>query len=100
MTTKGIQAYFSWFRFGCKQASLDVLSTLSYLFPDRYTSQEFQNELLMLMSKARFEVVVGNIQQADFFTIMADECADDAKEEQLILCPRYIDIDVTCYVHE
>ena len=52
----------------------------------------------MLMSQAILHVVAGNLQQADFFTIMADECVDSANKEQLVLCFRYIDIDVM--VHE
>ena len=43
-------------------------------------------------------MVAGRLQQADFFTIMADECVDGANKEQLALCFRYVDEDVR--VHE
>ena len=65
---------------------------------DKYTSPDIQNELLKLMSHAILRVVAGRLQQADFFTIMADECVDGANKEQLALCFRYVDEDVR--VHE
>ena len=32
-----------------------------------------------------------DLQNACFFTIMADECTDSANEEELVLCFRWID---------
>ncbi len=58
---------------------------------DKYTSPEIQNELLTLMSRAILRVVAGHLQQAEFFTIMADECVDCGNNEQLVVCFRYVD---------
>ena len=51
---------------------------------DKYTSPVILNKLLMLMFQAIVRVVVGNLQQAEFFTIMADDCIDSANKEQLM----------------
>jgi len=59
---------------------------------DKYTSPKVQNEILALMSQAVL------IQQAEFFTIMTDECVGGANIEQLVICFRYIDENVD--VHE
>lgn len=65
---------------------------------DKYTSPEIQNELLTLMSQAVLRVVASQLQQAEFFTIMADECVDCSNNEQLVICFRYVDDKVD--VHE
>ena len=49
------------------------------------------SRVLMLMFQAIVRVVVGNLQQAEFFTIMADDCIDSANKEHLILYFRYVD---------
>ena len=52
---------------------------------DKYTSPEIQNELLTLMCHAVLRVVATQLQQAEFFTLMTDECVDRANKEQLAM---------------
>ena len=65
---------------------------------DKYTSPEVQNEILALMSQAILRVIARQLQQAEFFTIMTDECVDGANKKQLVICFRYVDENVD--VHE
>lgn len=65
---------------------------------DKYTSPEIQNELLTLMSHAVLCIVASQLQQAEFFTIMTDECVDSANNGQLVICFRYVDESLD--VHE
>ena len=65
---------------------------------DKYTSPEMQNEILALMSQAILHVIARQLQQAEFFTIMTDECIDGANKEQLVICFRHVDENVD--VHE
>lgn len=43
------------------------------------------------MSQAVLRIVVGQLQQAEFFTITTDECVDSANNEQLVICFRHVD---------
>ena len=52
---------------------------------DKYTSPEIQNEILTLMSQAVLRKIASKLHQADFFTIMTDECVDCANNEQLAI---------------
>lgn len=62
---------------------------------DKYTSPEIQNEILKLMSRSILQDIVKCIQLADFFTIMVDECVDGANQEQLVLCFRHVEEDLS-----
>ena len=35
--------------------------------------------------------IAGDLQNASFFTVMADECTDSANKEELVLCFRWVD---------
>ena len=50
------------------------------------------------MSQVIFCVIARQLQQAEFFTIMTDECVDGANKEQLVICFRYVDENLD--VHE
>lgn len=65
---------------------------------DKYTSPEIQYELLTLMCHAVLRVVATQLQQAEFFTLMTDECVDHANKEQLAICFRYVNKNLE--VHE
>ena len=65
---------------------------------DKYTSPDIQNEILKLMSHSILRDIVKQIQQADFFTIMVDECVDGSNKEQLVVCFRHVDVELG--VHE
>ena len=60
---------------------------------EKYTSPEIQNELLEAMALGMMRQISANIQNATFFTIMADETADVSNKEQL--CIRWVD---DCFV--
>ena len=50
------------------------------------------------MSQVILRVIARQLQQAEFFTIMTDECVDGANKEQLVICFRYVDENLD--VHE
>ncbi len=54
--------------------------------------------MLGLMSHAIIRSIIEQVQQADYFTIMIDECVDVSSKEQLTICIRYVDPDLE--VHE
>ncbi len=54
--------------------------------------------MLGLMSHAIIRSIINKVQQADYFTIMIDECVDVSSKEQLTICIRYVDPDLE--VHE
>ncbi|XP_068725038.1 zinc finger MYM-type protein 1-like isoform X1 [Montipora capricornis] len=65
---------------------------------EKYTSPEIQNEMLEAMAFSMMRKISANIQNATFFTIMADETADVSNKEQLVICIRWVD---HCFViHE
>ena len=41
--------------------------------------------------------IARQLQQAEFFTIMTNECVDSANKEQLVICFRCIDESVDVY---
>ena len=43
------------------------------------------------MSQAVLCIVASQLQQAEFFTIVTDECVDSANNEQLVICFRHVD---------
>ena len=65
---------------------------------EKYTSPEIQNELLEVMALGMLRQISANIQNATFFTIMADETAHISNKEQLVICIRWVD---DCFlIHE
>ena len=50
------------------------------------------------MSQVILRVNARQLQQAEFFTIMADECVDGANKEQLVIYFRHVDENLD--VHE
>ena len=65
---------------------------------NKYTSPEIQNEMIEVMTLGILKEVSENIKNAKFFTIMADETADVANKEQVVICFRWVDDDLN--VHE
>lgn len=64
---------------------------------NKYTSPMIQNEILQLLALSILRDVASNIQNK-FFTIMCDECTDSSNKEQLVICLRWVDEDLS--VHE
>ena len=50
------------------------------------------------MSHTILRQIVSQIQCADFYTIMVDECVDASNKEQLVFCLRHVSRDL--HVHE
>ena len=65
---------------------------------DKYTSPVIQNEILDAIALCMLCKISENIQNATFFTIMADETADISNKEQLVVCIRWVDENFA--VHE
>ena len=65
---------------------------------DKYTSPVIQNEILEAIALCMLRKISENIQNATFFTIMADETADISNKEQLVVCIRWVDENFA--VHE
>ena len=55
---------------------------------EKYTSPEIQNEPLKALALGMMWQIAANIQNATFFTIIADERADVSNKEQLFTCIR------------
>lgn len=55
---------------------------------DKYTSPEIQNEIMGIMAKFILRDVAASIKQANYFTLMADEVTDVAK--QVAICIRSV----------
>ena len=60
----------------------------------KYTSPEFQKEILEIMSLQVLCEIVQNIQISVIYT-MADETADMSNKEQLVFCIRWVDDNLT-----
>lgn len=60
------------------------------------TSKTIQNELLDCMLEVCREVIVEEINQADFVAVMADETTDVSHQSQLVLVFRYVNNGVPC----
>ena len=65
---------------------------------DKYTSPVIQNEILEVIALCMLRKISENIQNATFFSIMADETADISNKEQLVVCIRWVDENFA--VHE
>lgn len=65
---------------------------------DKYLSPDVQNEIVQLMSLSILRSIARNLQDACYFTIMADESADSSNREQLVICFHWVDQQLE--VHE
>ena len=64
----------------------------------KYTSPEVQNEFLSIMALQVLRKVMGDIQEAVYFTVMIDEITDQSNREQVVLVLRWV--DETLEAHE
>ena len=55
------------------------------------TRLQLLNEMLEALALDMLREIAENIQNATFFTIMADETADVSNKEQLVICIRWVD---------
>ena len=64
---------------------------------DKYMSPEIQNKMSQSMCHAILRALVKQVQQADYFTIMLDECVNSSDNELLAICITYVDINLVAY---
>ena len=58
---------------------------------DKYCSPQIQNEILKVMALHIVRDIAKSVQQAKFFTIMADEVTDCSNKDQVAICFRTVD---------
>ena len=58
---------------------------------DRYTSPQIQNELIKIMAVHVLRAIVTSVQDAKYFSLMADEVTDVSNKEQVVVCLRSVD---------
>ena len=66
--------------------------------PKQYLHQDYQNELLRIMSQHTLRKLLESIFQSRFFAIMCDEYTDVSNKEQLSFCIRWVENQLT--IHE
>ena len=64
-----------------------------------YTSPDIQNTMLEVMSDMVRKSIADNVQQAGYFSVMADETKDVSKTEQLSIALRYVDSKAVIHEH-
>lgn len=57
----------------------------------KYISPNMQNEIICICDQLILKEIVGKVNAAEGFAVLADETTDIATKEQLTLCVRYID---------
>lgn len=56
-----------------------------------YTSPKIENELIEICEKVILNKIVSKVNEAECFSLLADEITDISGTEQFPLCVRYID---------
>ena len=59
-----------------------------------YTSADIQNEMLQIMALSIVREISSSIRKSPFFSVMADETADQSNKEQVVIVIRYADDDL------
>ena len=58
-----------------------------------YRSKTIQNEVIKCFEQELRGIIMSEVKQAKFFSVMADECSDVANKEQLAIVIRYVNED-------
>ena len=58
-----------------------------------YRSKTIQNEVIKCFEQELRGIIISEVKQAKFFSVMADECSDVANKEQLAIVIRYVNED-------
>ena len=58
-----------------------------------YRSKTIQNEVIKCFEQELRGIIISEVKQAKFFSVMADECSDVANKEQLAIVIHYINED-------
>ncbi len=64
-----------------------------------YTSPDIQNDLLNVMGNIVRKKIASAVQNATYFSILADETKDLSKQEKLAIVLRYVDVP-SCTIYE
>lgn len=64
---------------------------------DKYTSADVQNEILKVMALHILRKVAFSIRSSKFCTIMVDETTDVSNKEQVVICLRWVDAQLTTH---
>lgn len=64
-----------------------------------YTSPAIQNIMLNVLGNIVRKTICSNVQNAKFFSILADETKDTSKKEQLSIVLRYVDVKACIHEH-
>ena len=65
---------------------------------ETYTSKDLQNEMIKLMAHACLQAISSELQQAQYYTLMADETTNSSNKEQLVT--GFLCVDESLQVHE
>ena len=57
-----------------------------------YTSGQIQNELIDIIGRQIRQYIASRVQQAKWFTVIADEVTDASNKEQLSLVVCFVDV--------
>ena len=58
-----------------------------------YRSKTVQNEVIKCFEQELRGIIISEVKQDKFFSVMADECSDVANMEQLTIVIRYVNED-------
>ena len=64
-----------------------------------YTSKTIQNEIIGICGSIIRSAILGRVQNAVHYSLLADEAADISNKEQLAVCLRYLDV-ASCKIDE
>ena len=73
-------------------------AVLDWLQKKQYMSPQVQNEMIEALALGVLREISQNIQNAVIYTILADESADVSNKEQVVVCIRWVDDQLS--VHE
>ena len=62
---------------------------------NQYVHVGYQNEIIRIMAFILINGIAENINESHYYSIMADEVPDSSNVEQLVLCFRWVDADLS-----
>ena len=84
-------------RFSCGgKPNIDINEWLSKKY-NKFTSPTILNELIQLFGLQTTQAIINKIKNSEcrYFSIMADETCDLSTQEQLVICIRWLDEELT-----
>ena len=62
---------------------------------NQYVHVGYQNEIIRIMAFILINGIAENINESHYYSIKADEVPDSSNVEQLVLCFRWVDVDLS-----